>query len=219
MADCRRDFLDVLATSATRAVRTRSQGRPRSTRLSTVSSTFGITSTRAKDVCRRWAASKGEIRTSRCTPPLALQGAIRVSGPLTLTVTPLESRLPPQASGRALRSGSREHRPSGGTIRSSISAQSCDFGPSRARVDGEERVLAVVRAAEHQLKLQSLAAAPASWSAERATSSAVARSSSAAASSSSFAQVGHLALKPTPGAHLVAQLARRPGRPPGGFSS
>ena len=32
------------------------------------SSTSGITATDAKDVCRRFEASKGEMRMSRCTP-------------------------------------------------------------------------------------------------------------------------------------------------------
>ena len=36
---------------------------------STVSSTSGMTSTPANEVCRRPEASKGEGRTRRCTPP------------------------------------------------------------------------------------------------------------------------------------------------------
>ena len=48
--------------------------RKTSTRISSsrtatsTSSTSGITDTEAKLVCRRFWASKGEIRTSRCTP-------------------------------------------------------------------------------------------------------------------------------------------------------
>ena len=36
--------------------------------ISIVSSTTGYTQTDANEVCRRAAASNGEIRTSRCTP-------------------------------------------------------------------------------------------------------------------------------------------------------
>src|SRR5438105_4493118 len=43
-----------------------------STSASSVSSSSGITSTRANDVGRRWFWSKGEIRTSRCTQLLVL---------------------------------------------------------------------------------------------------------------------------------------------------
>ena len=44
-------------------------------------STSGITSTRAKDVCRRCAASKGESRTSRWTPRSDLEIAVGVGAP------------------------------------------------------------------------------------------------------------------------------------------
>ena len=45
------------------------------------SSTSGRTSTEANEVCRRPDASKGEIRTRRCTPFLRLEVAVGIVRP------------------------------------------------------------------------------------------------------------------------------------------
>ena len=100
---------------------------PSSISTSTSSSTQGVTSTRAKAVCRRCAESNGDSRTSRCTPFSAPMMPYAFS-PSTSNETDLRpASSPGEASSSSLlkprRSAQRRY------MRNSISAQSIESVP------------------------------------------------------------------------------------------
>ena len=117
-----------------------------------------MTSTWAKLVCRRWAESKGESRTRRCTPFSACQHAVGVLAPHGEGGR-LEARL--VARGRledleavAARSAQR-----------GVGAQQhlgpvLGVGPAGAGRQGADRVAGVVLAGEQRLLLQPVDLAP-----------------------------------------------------------
>ena len=100
---------------------------PSSISTSSTSSTSGETSTSAKLVWRRAAASKGEIRTRRWTP-FSAENSPYAFSPRAMNVADL---IPASSPGLASSSSTWKPRFSAQriSIRSSISAQSCESVP------------------------------------------------------------------------------------------
>ena len=117
------------------------------------SSTSGATKTEAKEVCRRCAASNGEMRTRRWTP------ISRLRYPYAWSPTTWSVALFRPASSPSCRSISSAFQPRDSAnrmyMRRSISAQSWDSVPPGARVDREPRVAGVFGSAhlDGQLEL------------------------------------------------------------------
>src|SRR4030095_12007809 len=125
------------------------------------SGSSGATTTWAKAVWRRWAASKGDSRTSRCTPRSALSRTYAVfERPVRVRAADGHRR---RLEAGLLAGARLDHVPLEAAVRGPALVHAQEHlrpvlcvGPARPGVDLEQRVSGVVLAGEERVLLQPL---------------------------------------------------------------